>query len=103
MKKDLGGFFSKLPPEARRLVESLDRPRAQPGGQAIEKAPEQGTTRSMSFSSLEEEILGGIGVGQDIQAEDRMFDPPAAERLTPEPLKRRSMSELIESMERNKG
>ena len=92
MKEDMKGFFESLPPEARRLVEDMNRPKRKA------PAPEQ-REREESFSEFEEMVTGG---GEpEIQAEDRMFDPPDP-KPAPKPRAGRSMRDLIESITRKK-
>ena len=83
-------FFDSLPPDARRLVEDLDRGK-KPAPSA--KAPKQ---MSESFSDFESMIMGGEA--PKVQAEDRMFEEPEPAE-PPARRKGRSMRELIESIE----
>lgn len=98
MKKDLDGFWGRLPPEAQRLVESLD----QRQGRRLEAR--QAQAGGVGFSSFERMIMGEEAEQEmEVQEDDRMFEPPArdpAREPAPAPKGRRSMRSLIESMER---
>jgi len=106
MSDDIDGFFSKLPPDVQGLLESLDKPRAKPGGRAPATLPVRSRAGApatgASFSTIEEEILGFGDSDLETQEEDRMFESPAEELPAPKPRARKSMSEMIEAMERNR-
>ena len=99
MSNDLAGFFASLPPEARRIVESLDS-----GGRSRSSAPVRQPAihrgHDASLSALEEEILGGApGRSVDLRAGDRMFEAPVREAPR-KPRARSGMSSMIEAIEK---
>ncbi len=57
-----------------------------------------GSHLSEGFSSMERMFLGEDVSGEEIQEDDRMFDPPVRDSIRGLP-RRRSMRDLIESME----
>lgn len=89
MKEDLKGFFANLPPDARRLVEEMNQ-----GKKRQEPARRE---QEESFSEFEAMVMGG-GHAPEVQVEDRMFDEPEP---APKPRARKSMRDLIESIEKD--
>jgi len=100
MKEDLSDFWDALPPEARQVVENIDNSRARAERKRmVARRPGSG----QSIEEFESFITGGSLVEDDVPPPEKVFEDesgPVRESAPAPARKRRSMRDLIESVEK---